>query len=116
MLRVSTSSSIHTDAIVADALLFCYPRARHLVEQYLCAQGAADIIVFISHRTEWQGEHGYRQLFLGHFTSVIEISSSADGLPVVAEYEMLCLASSPIGLDRQRESLPDALGEYGASL
>lgn len=77
--------------------MFCYPRARDLVEKYLSAAGAMQEAIFISHRDEWHGERGYRNLFRTHFTSVIEISLSTRGLPVLAEYEVLCLASSPAG-------------------
>lgn len=96
MMRVSTSSSFHSDAMDADILLFCYPRARGLVEQYLCAQGAADQVIILTHRDELPG---YKRLLRVHFTVIKEIPSSSKGLPVLAEYEVLCLASSPISAD-----------------
>lgn len=99
MLRVPTSSSLHSEAMVADVLLFCYPRAIGLVEQYLSSQGAADQIILITHRDEWST---YRTLLLAGFKSVVDVPSSSNGNPVLPEYEVLCLASSPISADGLR--------------
>lgn len=79
----------------ADTLLFCYPRARSLVERYLSASSALQQAVFISHRDEWHGERGYQRLLQTYFTSVVEVTLSASDLPILAEYEVLCIASSP---------------------
>lgn len=93
MLRVLTSSSIHPDAQLANALMFCYPRERALVEKYLRARSAATQVVLIHHRDEWLGHDGYRTLLLRFFASVEEITLTASG-PVLAHYEVLCVASS----------------------
>ncbi|CZT17006.1 uncharacterized protein RCC_02838 [Ramularia collo-cygni] len=97
MVRVPTPTSLHPDAVEADVLLFCYPRSRDLVEKYLKAPGAMQQAIFISHRDEWHGERGYHNLLRTYFASVREITLSKGSLPVLAAYEALCVASSPVG-------------------
>lgn len=96
MLRVPTSSSLHSEAMVAEILLFCYPRTIGLVAQYLAAQGPADQILLITHRDDWPA---YQMLLSEHFKCVDEVCISSTGRPVLPEYEVLCVASSPFSTD-----------------
>ncbi|SMY19570.1 unnamed protein product [Zymoseptoria tritici ST99CH_1A5] len=91
VVRVSTSLELHPDAVLAETLIFCYPRTIQLVDAYLreCVGGALEKVVFISHRDEWPA---FRELFLAHFA---ESDLAVDWPNLLPGYEILCIASCP---------------------
>lgn len=89
MLRVPSTSSLCSDAILASSLLFVYPRHLPLVENYIntFTHGALRQVVVVSHLDEKVSIHA---LLRSHFDH-IELSVGAELLP---EYEFLAVASS----------------------
>lgn len=53
--RVPTTSSLHPDALLADTLLFVYPRTSTLIAAYcsVCANGALQKVVILAHQSDW---------------------------------------------------------------
>lgn len=91
MLRVPSTTSLHPDAILADTLLFCYPRQSSLIREYVdqFGSGALAQIVLVVNHNDWKD----MAKILHDSFSTIEIVESA-GLP---EYEVLVVASVPRG-------------------
>jgi hypothetical protein len=92
ILTVATSSDLYSDAIFAEALIFCYPRTLHLVDAYLraCVGGALEKVVFLSHRDEWSA---FQNLFLTYFASLELVAGSTKLLP---DYEVMAIATQPL--------------------
>jgi hypothetical protein len=86
---VPTSSDLLSEAILAEAFVFCYPRTLQLVDAYLqaCIGGALETVVFISHRDEWPA---FQKLFLTYFQSSSIVTAFEDLIP---DYEVLAIAS-----------------------
>lgn len=89
LLRVSSTRSVHPDAILAAVLMFIYPREVSLVQSYLqeCLSCALEKLVWLSHRDDWPA---YKPLLEQSFTYVEEVE--CHGLP---SYELLVIASTP---------------------
>ena len=55
VLRVTSTRSLHPDAILASVLMFVYPRVASLIASYIdaCADGALEKLVWLGHRSDW---------------------------------------------------------------
>ena len=91
MLRVASTTSLHPDAILAETLMFCYPRQPSLIQRYVdqFGSGALAQIVLIVNHNDWKD---WKDMLHG-FLSTVEVVNSA-GLP---EYEVFVVASVPRG-------------------
>lgn len=87
LLRVPTTTDVHRDGILAEALLFVYPRRPSLIEAYLNAfvRGALQVVLLILNRTD---SIEFAPILEGAFSRV-EIVDNC-GLPA---YEVLAVAS-----------------------
>ena len=56
MLRVPDTRAVHADVVMAETILFVYPRSRALIAQYLCGKICMQLVVITS-RAEY-GEVG----------------------------------------------------------
>ncbi|EME50380.1 hypothetical protein DOTSEDRAFT_118435 [Dothistroma septosporum NZE10] len=90
-LRVPSTTSVHADAILAETLIFCYPREPSLIAKYVdeFGSGALAQIVLIVNHNDWNGLSD----ILHDCFSTVELVDSA-GLP---GYEVLVVASAPRG-------------------
>lgn len=91
MLRVTSTTSLHLDAFLADTLMFCYPRQPSLIHRYVdqFGSGALAQTVLIVHHNDWIDMKD----LLHDLFSTVEVLDNA-GLP---EYEVLAVASAPRG-------------------
>lgn len=89
LLRVPTVHSLHADAILAEALLFVYPRDIGLIERYAreFVRGVLQTVIWIGPIDEYPEVERVLQLA---FVSVEII-----GPPVVPGYERVAVASDP---------------------
>jgi hypothetical protein len=95
--HVSSTTSVHDDALLASSFLFVYPRQAELVARYLDASldGALEQLVWLGHRNDWPE---LEMLLLAAFFKLERI----DG-PGVADYELLVIASMPRRRRKQRD-------------
>lgn len=89
MLRVSSTSSVRSDAMFASALLFVYPRQVSLISKYLdvCLTGALERLLWLGHRSDWPEAEELLSTMFAHLERV-------DG-PGIAGYELLVIATQP---------------------
>lgn len=90
LIRVSGTTALHPDAILASSLMFVYPRQPDLVAAYLDAAmgGALEQVVWIGHRNDWAEYEGLLQT---HFHKIELVAES--GMP---SYELLVTATLPV--------------------
>ncbi|TKA23867.1 hypothetical protein B0A50_07002 [Salinomyces thailandicus] len=91
VLRVSSTESLHPQAVLASTLIFVYPRQVGLVVGYLEAAlgGALEGVVWFGHRSDWVE---YEDVLRSRF-DMLEVVEG----PGLAAYEVLVLASLPRG-------------------
>ncbi len=97
VLRVASTSSVHEKAVLATAVMFCYPRKSELVARYLdvCTGGALEQLLWFGHRSDWPE---MEMLLLVAFCKV----ESIDG-PGMADSELIAIATMPRGRSGPRE-------------
>ncbi|KAF2858267.1 hypothetical protein K470DRAFT_259945 [Piedraia hortae CBS 480.64] len=88
MLIVPTSHSVNSDAVMASALLFVYPRHVQLVKDYLgiCKSGALEQVVWLGPTSDWVDFERVLRMFF-HVVRIVQ--------DCVAEGDILGLAASP---------------------
>jgi len=89
LLRVPSTTSLHSDAMLATALMFIYPRSVSLVARYLESfyLGALDTVVWLGHESDWSD---FEPHFLCHFDRVRHVSDAG-----IAQYERLVIGTWP---------------------
>ena len=89
LLLVPSTSSLHSEALFASALMFVYPRTATLVAMYLdeFIDGAMETLIWLSHRNDWREAE---LLLLSAFYKLDRIER-----PGIAEYEVLAIATHP---------------------
>ena len=87
--RVLGTTSLHSDAMLAESLMFVYAREPSLIALYLdeCIAGALQQVIWIGPRNDWQV---VEKLLLATFLELETI-----GQPVLPEHELLVVARNP---------------------
>lgn len=86
MLRVDSTASLHPEALLAEALLFCYPRETLLIQRYLSefVGGALHTVIVLTHHDDYPRA----EAILVSFFDKVEIIKNC-GLP---DFEVLAVA------------------------
>ena len=88
MLRVQSTRDVHEDALLAEALIFCYPRNILLLEKYLTTFviGALHKVIVLTLRDDYTRLEAILISFFDHVSIVSE-----SGLP---EFEVFAVATN----------------------
>lgn len=89
VLRVPSTASPHSEAMLASALVFVYPRKSTLLAQYLDMSlgGALEQAIWLGHKNDWPD---FEKLLFAAFTK-IELFER----PGIPDYELLVFATLP---------------------
>ncbi|KAK5104853.1 hypothetical protein LTR62_002775 [Meristemomyces frigidus] len=90
VLRVPSTTSLHSDAILAQTLLFVYPRKVSLIEDYLKTfrTGMLAQVIWYGQKNDWPEANDLLSLFF-HRVCVIDTVG-------VADHELLAMASKTV--------------------
>lgn len=88
MLRVPSTRHVHEDAVLAEALMFCYPRNILLLEKYLTTfvTGALHKVIVLTHHDDYPS---LKAILISFFDQVSILPNS--GLPA---FEVLVVATN----------------------
>ncbi|KAF2212467.1 hypothetical protein CERZMDRAFT_97735 [Cercospora zeae-maydis SCOH1-5] len=88
MLRVRSTTDLHSEALLADALIFCYPRPETLLLQKYLANFVSGTLHTAIVLTHYDDHLGAKAILMTFFTQVDVVQHS--GLP---EFEKLIVAT-----------------------